>query len=227
MGHSKSTKSKQVYLIIITVAILIVFAIVIFRYLPNNGTVPNAELSLRNININLTDIAGMFPNVTYLPSSIDSIQNMSGVLYDEGYRYVSVSEFSAPSNLSYYSTYPDLITSVIYVTSNTLVASNVTKDIISGSALNQTNSTGSNYAGIVLTPYSFRGIEVNISTLYNVAVLNSSDLFMVSQYPVFQQTSIINYKNEICVVTVNGYKNMSAGTSTKIAKVLFNRIISR
>ena len=41
---------------------------------------------------------------------------------------------------------------------------------------------------------------------------------MVSQYPVFQQTSIINYKNEICVVTVNGYKNMSAGTSMKIAK---------
>ena len=226
MRHSKSAKSKQVYPIIITVVILIVFAIVIFRYLPNNGTALNAQLSLGDTNLNLTDIAGMFPNVTYLPSSIDSIKNMSGALYSEGYRYVSVSEFSAQSNLSYYSTYPDIITSVIYVTSNSSVASNVTKDVISGSALNQTNSTGSNYAGIILNPYLFKGIEVNISTLYNVAVLNSSDLFMVSQYPVFQQTSIINYKNEICVVTVNGYKNMSAGTSTKIAKALFNRIIS-
>ena len=117
MRHSKSAKSKQVYPIIITVVILIVFAIVIFRYLPNNGTALNAQLSLGNTNLNLTDIAGMFPNVTYLPSSIDSIKNMSGALYSEGYRYVSVSEFSAQSNLSYYSTYPDIITSVIYVTS--------------------------------------------------------------------------------------------------------------
>ena len=226
MRHSKSTKAKQVYPILITVAILIAFAIAIFHYLPNNGTALNVELSLENTNINLTDIAGMFPNVTYLPSSIDSIKNMSGALYSEGYRYVSVSEFSAPSNLSYYSTYPDIITSVIYVTSNSSLASNATKDMISGSTLNQTNSTGSNYARFVLIPYSFKGIEVNISTLYNVAVLNSSDLFMVSQYPVFQQTSIINYKNKICVVTVNGYKNMSAGTSMKIAKSLFNKVVS-
>ena len=223
--HPKSSKVK-VYPIIIIAVILIVFAIAIFHYLPNNGTALNAKITLENMNLNLANIAVMFPNATYLPSSIDSIKNMSGALYGEGYRYVSVSEFSAPSNLSYYSAYPDIITSVIYVTSNSSVASNVTKDMISGSALNQTNSTGSNYAGIIVTPYSFKNIEVNINTLYDVAVLNSSDLFMVSQYPIFQQTSIINYKNEICVVTVNGYKNMSAGTSTKIAKALFNRMVS-
>jgi hypothetical protein len=225
MEHTQSTKIK-VYPIVITIAIIIVLAIAIFKYLPNGGTALNPQITLKNVNLNLADIEAMFPNVAYVPTSINAVKNMSGAIYSEGYRQISVSEFSAPSNLSYYSVYPDLITSVIYVTSNSSMASNVTKDMILGSSLNQTNSTGKNYAGIVLTLYSSKGVEVNISTLYNVAVLNSSDLFMVSKYPVFQQTSIINYKNEIYVVTVNGYKNMTAGTSTKIVKSLFNSAVS-
>ena len=218
----KGRKSAYRYGILATVIVAVVLLSFLFYSISRHGVTQQ-----RLNNINLTDIRSVVGNsVVYKAMETGNVTTFtsSESVSQSGYVAVSVSEFNATPPHS--SAYPVLVTSVLYEMTNSSAANKTEQSVLYTAKQPTPRVSGLLYNYTTVTPTTYDNKQTNIYEIASIAVLNSSYIPSVNQYPIYEYTSTFSYGNYVGFVSTSGYENMSQTYSTSIAKLLFQKLIN-
>ncbi len=177
-------------------------------------------------NLNISDIASMFPGSQYTPIMQGNISSFIPQLRNEGYVESSTSLFGLQAPKEYNGTrFPAVIVSYILLMANRTDASQSLGSMFFSNNVNQVN--GSLVYNITRLG---RTIPIDIHTVYSAAVFNASIARMLNitdtHMPDFQYASIFAYNNTVDAVYVNSYvqANNYSNISISLAEMLANKI---
>jgi hypothetical protein len=218
----KNKKGKGRY---IAVAVVVIVAVIIVWLLyMGTGAHPAAQQSFGNIN--LTEVESVIGSgMAYRSLEVNNITSFASSpgIGSSGYRYVSVSEFNATP--PHTSVYPVLITSVLYVMANSSAANQIEQSVLYTANQSTPRTSGRLYNYTTVTSYAYNGAQTYIYGIASVAVLNSSYIPAVNQYPIYEYTSAFSYGNYAGFVSTSGYENMSSAYSTSMVELLFRKMV--
>ncbi|MGC8538019.1 MAG: hypothetical protein ACP5MZ_03505 [Candidatus Micrarchaeia archaeon] len=179
-------------------------------------------------NLNISDMATMFPGSQYTPIMQGNISYFIPQLRSEGYIESSTSIFSLQTPKEYNGTrFPAVIVSYILLLANQTDANQSLGSMFFSNNVNQVNGSV-----VYNTTKQGRTISIDMHTVYSAAVFNSSIARMLNitntHMPDFQYASIFVYNNTVDAVYVNSYvqANNYSGVSTALAEMLANKIIN-
>lgn len=218
--QGKKTTGRYLILVIVIAAAALIIGLLY-------GNLGPSTMQQRLNNVDLADIQTVIGNaVTYTALEINNITSFasSQSVTQSGYRSVSVSEFNStpPHN----GIYPVLITSVLYEMANSSAANQIEQSVLYTAKQPVPRISGRLYNYTDVTPFTYSGKSIYIYSIASIAVLNSSYIPSVNQYPIYEYTSVFSYGNYVGFVSTSGYENMSQTYSVGIEKILFQKLIA-
>jgi hypothetical protein len=221
---STKKNKKVTYRYAILAAVVIVAALSILLLYANASAKPTLRMNIQNVNA--TDIASVVSGVAYNTLEVNNVTNFasSSSISKSGYTYASVSEFNATPSRN--GIYPVLITSVVYVMLNSSEANQIEQSVLYTAKQPSPAVSGRLYNYTTLTPFTYDGKQTSIYGIASIAVLNSSYIPSLNQYPIYEYMATFSYNNYVGFVSTSGYENMSQAYSTSIAKLLFQKLVN-
>ncbi|MEM0149168.1 MAG: hypothetical protein QW346_02795 [Candidatus Micrarchaeaceae archaeon] len=227
MAHKKKSRYGIKVALVVVVAIAIIAAFLFLtRSIASSGSHPEYAIPY----INISDVETVVKNASYMTIRTYQESNFSSVLKEEGYIATSVSVFNLTSQQT--NNTPTIITSSVFLMSNQYEANTMLSSMLFSNNANQSvasfvydTNLGSNSTYVNAT--------IRFYTISSVAVFNNSVIASIEALhetltmPVFQFTTLFNYKDYVGIVVTNSYHYSAAvqNDSASLAEILAEKII--
>ncbi|MEM4098076.1 MAG: hypothetical protein QXS81_05260 [Candidatus Micrarchaeaceae archaeon] len=180
--------------------------------------------------INISDVETVVKNASYVTTRTYQASNFSSVLKEEGYIAASVSVFNLTSQQT--NNTPTIITSSVFLMSNQYEANTMLSSLLFSNNANQ-SVAGFVYNTTLEANHTYVNAKIRFYTISSVAVFNNSVIAGAAALhenftmPVFQFTTLFNYKSYVGIVVTNSYHYSPAvqNDSVSLAEILAEKII--
>lgn len=226
-----SPDMKVGYLYVILVVIIALLAVYMLASMHGFRRTDNGA----GVQLNTSSVDAII-GINYTMVSQNNVSNFTHSVSREGFVSSSVRVFNAEQPINEYGSKPDIVSVILYGMGNSSQASAQISNFLFSNNANVSIAGNANSNGVVTT-YDINGQNIKFYTIPSIALLNTSIVNNASlkkygplSIPVFQDTSMFQYKNYIGIVVTNGYTsnmsmNYSLALSKQAAKLLGSRII--